>query len=441
LAGTCKVPLSGSEEVVTNLMKKDLRSINRIMLLLGVVLVFSLPLFAQETDGQQTEEDDLSLGFSVQDVLADFDAVWQLIAESYVDEGYDGVDWEALREQYRPQVEIASDARSAYQMLTEMVAQLPSPNTLVIPPWLRSDLESESSDVLLEYGGVGILLQQLEGGDVMVLQVFRDTPAEAADVLVGDVIVGVNDWRVGGENPVSAIADRVRGPVDTDVQLTLRDPDGVERTVEITRAQIDLRPSVEHRLIEGTIGYLRIPVLSKELVEVGTKALPQLLSASGMILDLRSVSRGSFEEMAQIVQWFLGAGHLGGFLSREGAFALPSRQDAIAAFQRPVVILTNPRTYGIAEVMAFILSEYKRGKIVGNQTAGAYELGRPVDLPSGGLLQVTIGRYISPQGTLLPPEGLPPDVEVEFPDLATVRSGRDVYIEQAVEVLRNPKRW
>jgi carboxyl-terminal processing protease len=160
-----------------------------------------------------------------------------------------------------------------------------------------------------------------------------------------------------------------------------------------------------------------------------------------MILDLRSVSFGGYEEMAQIVQWFLGAGHLGGFLSREGAFALPSRQDAIAAFQRPVVILTNPRTSQVAEVLAFLLTEYKRGKIVGNQTAGSYELSRQLDLPSGGLLQVAIGRYISPQGNLLPPEGLVPDVEVEFPDLATVRSGRDVYIEQAIEVLRNPKRW
>jgi hypothetical protein len=164
LEGTCKVSLPGPEEVVGNLMKKELRYISRITALLfsGVLLTASFLLSAQESSTPQPEEDDLSLGFSVQDVIADFDSVWQIIAESYVDEEYDGVDWEALREQYRPEVENAADARSAYQVLAEMVGQLPSPNTLVIAPWLRSELESESSDVLLEYGGVGILLQQRE---------------------------------------------------------------------------------------------------------------------------------------------------------------------------------------------------------------------------------------------------------------------------------------
>jgi len=409
--------------------------------LVSLLLLLTVPFLLSGQAEEQAEEEDRSLGYSVQDALVDFDAAWQVIAENYVDPEFEGLDWEAVREEYRPRVGAAPDAGTAYELIGEMVARLENGNTLVVTPWMRSALETDSSDVLLEYGGVGILLQELTTGDVMVLQVFRDTPAEGAGVLIGDVITGVDDWRVSGENPVSAIADRVRGPVDTEVTLTLRDPDDAERDVTITRAKIDLRPSVENRMIEGTIGYLRIPVLSEELVSVSSRALPQMLSASGMILDLRSVSSGGFEEMAQIAQWFLGSAHLGGFISHEGAFALPYREDAIAAYQRPVVVLTNSRTYGIAEILTFVLDEYRRVKIVGNQTAGGFELGRPVDLPSGGILHVAIGRYISPTGEFLPQEGMEPDEEVEIPDLATVRSGRDVYIEKAVEVLRNPKRW
>lgn len=378
-----------------------------------------------------------------EDILEDFDAVWSTVEETYVDSEFDGVAWDEIREEYRTKIAEAEDTLAAYRLIAEMLDTLEGYNNFIVPPWLAPDDEAESADaggVEYEYGGVGILLQELQSGEVMVLNVFRDTPAEGAGVLIGDKIVGVNDWRVAGDNPVQSIADRVRGPVGTPVTITLQDLDGAERDVEITRAQIDLRPSVEYELVDGRIGYLRIPVLSSDLVDEASKALPQLLSSSGLILDLRSVSSGTLDATIRIGQWFLGSAHMGGFLSREGAAALPFRSDAIAAYQRPIVVLTNWRTYGVGEILAFLLREYKRGKIVGNQTEGGFEVGQFTDLPSGGLLHSVIGRYVSPQGALLPLEGLTPDEAVDPPDLETIRSGEDVYIDKAVDVLRNSPR-
>ena len=395
------------------------------------ILSISTSLSAQEEEPQ--------ISIRVDDVLGDFDETWNTIAENYVDAEFEGLDWEALKTEYRPRVEGAEDAEKAYELLAEMVGKLENGNTFVVPPWLRPPPEDDS-EPMLEYGGVGILLQQLESGEVMVLQVFRDTPAERAKVLVGDLIVGVNDWRVEGDNPMEDIANRVRGPVDTSVDVTFRDPEGEERALAITRAQIDLKPSVEDRMIEGTIGYLRVPVLTEDLVEYASKALPRLLSTSGLILDLRSVSAGTMDGMVQIAQWFLGAGQMGGFFMRGDAFGMPFNEEAIQAYHRPIVILTNPRTYGLAEILTRVMSDYDRASVVGNTTSGGFEIGRFVDLPSGGLLHVAIGRYITPTGEFLPLDGIVPDVEVEFPDLETIRSGRDVYIEKAVEVLRNPQR-
>ena len=144
--------------------------------------------------------------------------------------------------------------------------------------------------------------------------------------------------------------------------------------------------------------------------------------------------------MVQVAQWFLGAAQMGGFVSREGGAGLPFREDAVATFQRPVTVLTNSRTYAFGEMLAAIMHDYKRARIVGNQTQGGYQITQEVELPSGGLLVMTIGLYVSPRGELLPLDGLMPDDPVDPPDLATVRSGRDVYIERAVEVLRtNPR--
>jgi carboxyl-terminal processing protease len=381
---------------------------------------------------------------TVGEVVKDFDAAWQSIKDTFVDPKTYGVDWDALKKEYRPKVQGAADATAAYKLLAEMIGKIQSPNTGVIPPWLKppsADPNATPEEPLLQYGGVGILLQTQESGEVYALQIFRGTPAEKAGVLVGDIITGVDDWRVTGDDAVSQVTQRVRGVVGTRVTLTLRDPEGKERRLDITRAQIDLRPSVDHRVVSGTIGYIRLPVLSKVLVDEAAKALPSLLSTNGLILDLRSVSSGTLDQMVVVAQWFLGAAHMGGFVSRSGAEVLPYNKEANAAYQRPMVVLTNSSTYGIAEVLAFILKQYRRAGLLGTDTAGSFEITGEVTLPSGGLLEVAIGRFASVQGDVLPLGGLAPNVKVDPPDLATLREGRDLAIEKAVETLRTNPRW
>jgi len=385
-----------------------------------------------------------AITLSVADVLKDFDAAWQNIKDNFVDPKMYGVDWDALKTQYRPKVAAAADAQAAYKLFSEMVDKLNSPNTGVVAPWDKPGASGGAdalAEPLLQYGGAGILLQPLQSGDVFVLSVFKGTPAEKAGVLVGDVITGVDDWRVAGADAMDQVTKRVRGEVGTKVTLTLKDPAGKERTVDIVRAQIDLTPSVDYRVIDGTIGYMRIPVLSKDLVDAASKDLPQLLSANGLILDLRSVGAGNLDQMVVIAQWFLGATHMGGFVARQGGQALGYNADAVAAYQRPMVVLTNSRTYGIAEILTFLLRQYKRAGIVGEKTAGAFELADESALPSGGVLDVAVARYMTGQGALLPLDGLTPDVKVDPPDLATLRAGHDVAIEKAVDTLRTNPRW
>jgi carboxyl-terminal processing protease len=409
----------------------------------GLAILAPAGLGAQQA-GTAAQPPAPAVTLSVADVVKDFDTAWQTIKDIFVDPKTYGVDWDKMKADYRPKVAAAPDAKTAYKLFDEMIGQLKSPNTGVIAPWDKqaaTDAANALAEPLLQYGGAGILLQPLQSGDIFVLQVFKSTPAEKAGVLVGDVITAVDGWRVTGSDAMDQVANRVRGGVGTKVTLTLKDPAGAERTVDIVRAQIDLRPSVDSRVIQGTIGYIRLPVLSKDLVDEASKALPSLLSTNGLILDLRSVASGNLDQMVNIAQWFLGAAHMGGFITRQGAQALSSSENAMAAYTRPMVVLTNSRTYGIAEMLAFLLRQYKRAGILGETTEGSFEIFNEVALPSGGVLDVAVARYMSAQGELLPLTGLTPDVKVDPPDLATLRAGRDVVIEKAVDTLRTNPRW
>ncbi|MBT3275582.1 MAG: PDZ domain-containing protein [Spirochaetales bacterium] len=415
-----------------------------------IFLAAGLFFAAVSISAQETQEIDPELAariaeITIQEVVADFDTVAQTISTSYVDEGFGGVEWESLVTEYRPRIESAKEPEAAYGLLEELIERLGNEMTYVVPPWFRPRQTEESDDsedtgIELEYAGVGIMLQQMTTGDVWVVQVFSETPAEKSGVLLGDIVAGVDGWRVPVEDAVSQIASRVRGPVGTDVTLTLRDPDGSERDVPITRGRIDLRPSVEFRTVDGSIGYLRIPSITEELVDEASKALPKLLQTRYLILDLRNVSGGGIEAMSRVAQWFIGAAQLGGFVSRDGAFGLPFREDAVATYQRPIAVLMNSGTYGIGEILGTILHDYKRARLVGNTSDGGFHLYQTVELPSGGALIMTIGLYVTPKGDLLPINGIEPDNPVELPDLATVRSGKDVYLDAAIDILRNNPR-
>ena len=367
----------------------------------------------------------------------DFDAVWEAVSESYADPDFDSDSWETLRDDYRSRVRNTEDEERAYELLSEMLGHLDNDELFVIAPTVVPQLlQAAPGQPEQEYAGVGVMIAEREDGSVVATGTFRDAPAEEAGVLPGDVIVAVDGEPLPAEGATDAAVERIRGPVDSEVTLTLRDPDGEMRDVTITRGRIDLRPSVEAQMERPGIGYIRIPTLSIELVQEASRALPSLMSARGMVLDLRAVSGGMPEAMVILATWFLGSAEVGSIVTREERHPLPQRPDSIAAFRQPLVILTDGRTSGVGEVLAEVLREHRRATILGATTAGGSQIGQFLELPTGGLFHLIIGQYETPRGRLLGSDGIVPDEEIEPPDLAAIRAGEDPYLDRAEEIIR-----
>lgn len=367
----------------------------------------------------------------------DFDAVWQAVSESYADPDFDTDSWQALRDDYRSRVRNAEDEEEAYELLSEMLDHLDNEELFVIAPSMVPQLLQPAPGVPeQEYAGIGVMIAEREDGSVVATGTFRDAPAEAAGVLPGDVIVAVDGEPLPAEGATDAAVERIRGPVDSQVTLTLRDPDGELRDVTITRGQIDLRPSVEARMERPGVGYIRIPAFTIEIVQEASRAIPSLMSARGLVLDLRAVSGGAPEAMVIVGRWFLGPAEPGFLVTREERHPLPHLPDAVAAFRQPLVILTDGRTSGVGEVLAEVLREYRRASVIGATTAGRSQVGQFLQLPSGGLFHLVIGRYETPQGRSLGTDGVVPDEEIDPPDLTAIRAGEDPYLDRAEEIIR-----
>ncbi len=394
-----------------------------------LLILLSLLLAAGTLAGQDDAHDN--------GPTADFEAVWDAVRDSYFDSEFDPANWDALRQAYRGRVQDAQDDESAYRIISEMLGELDNDDVFLIPP---SDvpelLAGPAEGPEEEYAGVGILIAEREDGSVVATGTFRDAPAEQAGVLPGDVIVAVDGEALPEEDATDTAVERIRGPVGTEVTLTLRAPDGEIRDIVITRGRIDLRPSVDARIERPGIGYLRIPMLTVELVQEASRAFPRLLGAEGIVLDLRAVRGGAPEAAVILAQWFLGPAEIATVVTREESFPLPHRPDAIAAYRRHLVIITDDRTSGMGEVLAAVLREYGRATVVGGGTAGASQIGSFLPLPSGGMLHLVVGQYQTPEGRMVGREPVAPDVEVEPPDLQAIRAGDDPYLDRAEQIIR-----
>lgn len=377
--------------------------------------------------------------YAVESVLRDLDIVWGAVWDEYADPFFNGVDWHRLPDEYRPRIETAESEIEAYYVLAEMIDRLGDPSTFLVEP------TPFQSPVEVEYAGIGVLIgpasalnglvadgeESFRDDEIAVLEVFDGSPAEEAGLLVGDVIVAVDDWDAAGAT-VDDVSSRVRGEVGTTVLITLRDPEGHVRTVEVRRDRVDLRPRTEFRSLGNGVAYLRLDTLLARQVAQAKESLAANADATHLILDLRGVATGDPLSMSEAAGWFLGHVELGAFESRYDRFALQT-PDKPALYKNELTVLMNGSTSGLGEILALALAEHKRATLIGTPSAGGFSLTRLVHLPSGWSLSLSVARYHSPRGHGLHAEGLTPDIIFDDLTLADYREHKDPVLQRTIE--------
>lgn len=382
---------------------------------------------------------------AVQGALRDLDAIWGAVWDEYADPFFNGVDWHRLPDSIRPRILAAETEEEAYMALADMVAALGDPSTFLVEP------NPYFAFFETEYAGIGVLIglasslnaytdePSFSDEEIAVLEVFPGTPAEVSGVLVGDVIVRVDDWDASGAS-VDDVSSRIRGPVGTPVELTLRAPDGELRTVTIVRERVDLRPTTTFERFDDDLAYLRLDTLLSEQVAAAKEHIASNADVKHLILDLRGITSGEPVATSELASWFLGNVSLGAFESRYDRYALQAPgagSERLPVYKNKLTVLIHGGTSGLGEVLALLLSEYNRATLAGQPSAGGFSLTRMVLLPSGWGLNLSIARYVSPGGRGLHAEGLVPDVLIEDVTLEELRSEGDPVLNKVLAWARS----
>lgn len=341
------------------------------------------------------------------------DEVWQLINRTYVDATFNQVDWQAVRQEYLGRN--YTNREEAYTAIREMLEKLGDPYTRFMSPAEFRDMQVDTSG---ELTGVGIQLSQdEETKELVVVAPIEDTPASQAGILARDVITKINDQTTDGMDVNQAVS-LIRGPVGTEVTLTIRRGDQ-ELEFKLQRARIELHP-VRYSLQDsslGKVGYIRLNQFSANASEEMKEAIQDLerQQATGYVLDLRSNPGGLLYASIDIARMWLNEGVIVSTVDRQG-IAEQERANGSALTDKPLVVLVDGGSASASEILSGALQDNGRAVLVGTQTFGKGLVQSVRGLGDGSGLAVTVAKYLTPSGRDINKQGIEPNVLVELTD-------------------------
>jgi carboxyl-terminal processing protease len=267
-----------------------------------------------------------------------------------------------------------------------------------------------------EFGGLGIEVT-MENGLVKVVSPIDDTPAFRAGIQAGDVITHIDQEPVLGLSLAEAV-ERMRGPVDTTIGLTLRRP-GVDDPLDVSMARAVITISPVRWRVEADVGYLRVTTFNEQ-TDASLRAAIERLQAElgdsmkGIVLDLRNNPGGLLEQAVAVSDVFLDRGEI---VSTRGR-----RSDSIQRFNArrgdaiegiPMVVLINGGSASASEIVAGALQDHRRAIVMGMPSFGKGSVQTIMPVQQGqGAIRLTTARYYTPAGTSIQAKGIVPDIEV-----------------------------
>jgi len=307
------------------------------------------------------------------------------------------------------------------QALTGMVAGLDDPYSRYLDPRAYRERNEEPEQDL---GGIGINTVAEPRG-LRVLNVFEHSPAAVAGLMSGDLIIKVGSVSLA-DRADNFGAELIRGPVGTPVELTfLRD--GTQHVTSVERAKIvvpvaTLQMLTYHRLHIGHLTLTGFTEGSGAQLRAEVRAAADA-GAQALILDLRGNGGGLISEAINVASIFIPHGEIMSAEERGRPRRVYMAEGDAIAPHIPMVVLVDHGTASAAEIVTAALQDSGRAEVVGTETYGKGVFQVTEGLLNGGALDITVGKYFTPNGHNLggggarPGPGITPNVHaVDNPD-------------------------
>lgn len=304
------------------------------------------------------------------------------------------------------------DAALAEGAVKGMTTALNDPYTVFMN---KKEFEEFNTQTEGNYSGVGLQVQAKED-DIVIVDVFEDSPSKQAGILPKDIIEKVNNTDVTGKELEKAVT-LMKGKEGTEVTLTLYRESKGSFNVKLKRKKINL-VTVKGEMLDNNVGLIQVSMFDENTAKNFKNKLNELKGKGmkSLIVDLRGNSGGLLDECVDMVSNFVPKDKV--IVSTIDKYKNKKEYKSKGgdAIGLPLTVLTNEGTASASEIFSGAVRDYKIGTLVGKKTFGKGVVQTILDTGDGTALKVTISKYYTPNGENIHHTGIKPEIDVEYPD-------------------------
>lgn len=303
--------------------------------------------------------------------------------------------------------------------------------------------DAESTDSFMQtvsgvYEGIGCTVAMGLNGEIIVVDMFKDSPSMDAGLVVGDIIIGVDGEDYSGKTSTD-VANYIKNNNNSQVKLlVLRN--GEEIDIVVRRKKIEI-PYVTSELLESNnkkIGYIDVSLFSSVANEQFKKELVKLEESNidSLIIDVRGNSGGYLSSVTDIINMFLKKGDIIYKLEDKNG-VVEKKDNTKEKRDYPVAVLVNSGSASASEILAAAIKESYGGFVVGTNTYGKGTVQQTTTLPDGSMVKYTVQNWLTPDGNWINDVGLEPTDIIELGDeyLENPINDNDNQLQKAIELV------
>lgn len=340
-----------------------------------------------------------------------YKTAWQALNEKFYFKS--NVNLDSWQNKFENKIDDLDDAHSC---INKLVNALNDPYTRFLT---KDEFKDEQDIINSSLTGIGI---KLANKRPIILDILPDSPACKEDIKPNDYILAINNKSTKNLS-TSEIVDLLRGPKDTTLTITLKRGKDIINKI-LKREELKLK-AVTSKILENNIALIKIDsFIPENTSSLFKEELLKLMSANGIILDLRNNSGGLFKNAIEIADMFLSEGKIVSTVNN--SIKVTEYANSNKLFNSEIVILVNETTASASEILTSALRENKRAVVLGKKTYGKGLVQEVVKLPDDSALHVTIAAYLTPSGKNINHVGIIPD-EIVLKE--------DEQIKKAMEIL------
>ncbi len=353
-----------------------------------------------------------------------FDQSWLTIRKEYYDSSFNQQRWSRWKYHYQNKIKTPEDAKVAIETMLE---SLNDPYSRFLT---KEEFAQQNNAITSKISGIGVNIIN-DSGKIKILNVIEDTPAQFADLKSGDIILSVNGEQVSGLS-LAKVSELVKGPVNTFVDIEiLRDNEKINK--KIIRKEITIKTVKSS--VEKNIGYIQISsFISNSTPNEFLEALENTEKAKGLIIDIRGNTGGLLTNAVFIANLFIPEGKIVSIVGRNGYRYDVEAQNNNLKIDKPMVLLIDGTSASASEIFSGAMKDYHKAKLIGTKTYGKGMVQKIIPMPNKTGLNLTIAKYLTPQGNDINKKGISPDINIEFSQ-EDIDENRDIQLEKAKNIL------